>query len=136
MPPYGWHTYTTGKLSCGKISIFMRLTASTLPATMPAIITMTVIGCRSAKRIGFMLLSVPAIEFENQDHARHEQAESDRGQQLEDAKDKADDAPAAIKRVGRRQAAAGHDDCEQTGQKADGIEDQKEPHHQATAIGV
>src|SRR5438045_10580 len=50
----------TGKFRLGKMSIFMRVTASALPTTMPIMATMTVIGCRRAKTIGFMLMFLRA----------------------------------------------------------------------------
>src|SRR5262245_54137178 len=44
----------TGRLRSGKTSIFIRCTARTLPPTIATMATMTVMGCRSAKTIGFM----------------------------------------------------------------------------------
>src|SRR5262245_32762058 len=44
----------TGRLRLGKMSTFMRDTARPLPNTMPAMATMTLMGWRRAKVIGFM----------------------------------------------------------------------------------
>src|SRR5713226_8776593 len=44
----------TGRFRLGKISIFIRDTAKTLPRTMDRTATITVYGCRSANMMGFM----------------------------------------------------------------------------------
>src|SRR5689334_2633864 len=47
----------TGRFSCGKMSTFMRSTANALPTTRATMPTMTVIGWRRAKTMGFRFIA-------------------------------------------------------------------------------